>query len=87
MLPGLIADGHRAAASRQALDQARPSSVYTLASSVLSKVGSYEQARLTADRARTWAEVSSSPLAAAAPPGNWRSCCATRTATARPGAS
>ncbi|MGW2103810.1 helix-turn-helix domain-containing protein [Streptomyces olivaceoviridis] len=65
-LPGLIADGHRAAASRQDLDQARLSSVYTLASSVLSKVGSYEQARLTADRARTWAEVSGSPLAAAA---------------------
>ncbi|KUN17682.1 DNA-binding protein [Streptomyces corchorusii] len=66
VLPGLIADGHRAAASRQDLDQARLSSVYTLASSVLSKVGSYEQARLTADRARTWAEVSGSPLAAAA---------------------
>ncbi|MET7816082.1 helix-turn-helix transcriptional regulator [Streptomyces sp. NPDC005395] len=66
VLPGLIADGHRAAASRRDLDQARLSSVYTLASSVLSKVGSYERARLTADRARTWAEVSGSPLAAAA---------------------
>ncbi|MFF9310911.1 helix-turn-helix domain-containing protein [Streptomyces sp. NPDC014748] len=65
-LPGLIADGHRAAASRRDVDRARLSSVYTLASSVLGKVGSYERARLTADRARTWAEVSGSPLAAAA---------------------
>nr|WP_217422907.1 helix-turn-helix transcriptional regulator [Streptomyces sp. 8P21H-1] len=66
VLPGLIADGHRAAASRQDLDQARLSAVYTLTSSVLSKVGSYERARLTADRSRTWAEVSGSPLAEAA---------------------
>ncbi|MDQ0771566.1 transcriptional regulator with XRE-family HTH domain [Streptomyces aurantiacus] len=66
VLPGLIADGHRAAASRRDLDQARLSAVYALASSVLGKVGSYKRARLTADRARTWAEVSGSPLAAAA---------------------
>ncbi|MGW4238686.1 helix-turn-helix domain-containing protein [Streptomyces sp. NPDC004749] len=68
-LPGLIADGHDAAASRQELDQARLSSVYSLAAAVLSKLGSYEQARLTADRARTWAEVSGSPLAEP-PPGS-----------------
>ncbi|WP_455362135.1 transcriptional regulator [Streptomyces sp. SYSU K21746] len=66
VLPGLIADGHAAAASRRELDQARLSSVYSLAAAVLSKLGSYEQARLTADRARTWAEVSGSPLASAA---------------------
>lgn len=65
-LPGLIADGHAAARSRRELDQARLSSVYSLAAAVLSKLGSYEQARLTADRARTWAEVSGSPLASAA---------------------
>ncbi|MDV7214877.1 helix-turn-helix domain-containing protein [Streptomyces prunicolor] len=65
-LPGLIADGHAAASSRRELDQARLSSVYSLAAAVLSKLGSYEQARLTADRARTWAEVSGSPLASAA---------------------
>ncbi|MFD8521894.1 helix-turn-helix domain-containing protein [Streptomyces capillispiralis] len=65
-LPALIADGHSAAASRQILDQARLSSVYSLASAVLIKLGSYDRARLTADRARTWAEVSGSPLAAAA---------------------
>ncbi|MEV0263161.1 helix-turn-helix transcriptional regulator [Streptomyces sp. NPDC050617] len=65
-LPGLIADGHSAADSRRALDQARLSSVYSLGAAVLNKLGSYERARLTADRARTWAEVSGSPLAAAA---------------------
>ncbi|SCD69590.1 hypothetical protein GA0115239_105930 [Streptomyces sp. BpilaLS-43] len=66
VLPGLIGDGHAAASSRRELDQARLSSVYSLGAAVLSKVGSYEQARLTADRARTWAEVSGSPLASAA---------------------
>ncbi|MGW6239479.1 helix-turn-helix domain-containing protein [Streptomyces sp. NPDC055094] len=66
VLPGLIADGHAVASSRGELDQARLSSVYSLAAAVLNKLGSYEQARLTADRARTWAEVSGSPLASAA---------------------
>ncbi|MEU8623132.1 helix-turn-helix transcriptional regulator [Streptomyces sp. NPDC048623] len=66
LLPGLIADGHAAAASRRELDQARLSSVYSLSTALLIKLGSYEQARLTADRARTWAEVSGSPLARAA---------------------
>jgi transcriptional regulator with XRE-family HTH domain len=66
VLPGLIADGHAAASSRRELDQARLSSVYSLAAAVLSKLGSYPRARLTADRARTWAEVSGSPLASAA---------------------
>lgn len=66
LLPGLLADGHAAASSRRELDQARMSSVYSLSAALLIKLGSYEQARLTADRARTWAEVSGSPLAAAA---------------------
>jgi transcriptional regulator with XRE-family HTH domain len=65
-LPGLIADAHAAAATRAALDQARLSAVYSLATAILSKLGSYDRARLTADRARTWAEVSGSPLATAA---------------------
>lgn len=65
-LPGLIADAHGAAATRAALDQARLSTVYSLTTAVLSKIGSYDRARLTADRARTWAEASGSPLAAAA---------------------
>ncbi|MFJ9396967.1 multiprotein-bridging factor 1 family protein [Streptomyces californicus] len=66
LLPGLLADGHAAASSRRELDQARLSSAYSLSAALLIKLGSYEQARLTADRARTWAEVSGSPLAAAA---------------------
>lgn len=66
LLPGLLADGHAAAASRRELDQARLSSAYSLSAALLIKLGSYGQARLTADRARTWAEVSGSPLAAAA---------------------
>ncbi|MGI5405099.1 helix-turn-helix domain-containing protein [Streptomyces sp. CA-135486] len=65
-LPDLFADAHAAVASRRDLDQARLSSVYSLASAVLIKLGSYDRARLTADRARTWAQVSGSPLAAAA---------------------
>lgn len=66
LLPDLIADGHAAASSRRELDQARLSSVYSLSAALLSKLGSYDQARLTADRARTWAEVSGSSLASAA---------------------
>ncbi|MBL1081759.1 helix-turn-helix transcriptional regulator [Streptomyces actinomycinicus] len=65
-LPGLIADAHSAARAHHTLGQARLSTVYSLASSVLIKLGSYDRARLTADRARTWAEVSGSPLVAAA---------------------
>ncbi len=70
-LPGLIADGHAAASRRRELDQARLSSVYSLATALLIKLGTYEQARRTADRARTWAEVSGSPLAAAAAAREW----------------
>jgi transcriptional regulator with XRE-family HTH domain len=65
-LPDLLADAHAATTSRRSLDQARLSSVYSLASAVLIKFGAYDRARLTADRARTWAEVSGSPLAVAA---------------------
>lgn len=65
-LPGLIADAHSAVMSRSSLDYARLSTVYSLTSALLSKMGGYDRARLTADRARTWAEVSGSPLATAA---------------------
>lgn len=65
-LPGLIADAHAAATTRAPVDQARLSAVYSLATAVLSKLESYDRARLTADRARTWAEVADSPLASAA---------------------
>ncbi|WP_062217235.1 helix-turn-helix transcriptional regulator [Streptomyces sp. NBRC 109706] len=65
-LPGLIADAHAAAGTRGDFDRARLSTVYSLTSALLVKLGRYDRARLTADRARTWAEVSGSPLAAAA---------------------
>lgn len=70
-LPSLLADGHDAARSRRDLDQVRLSFLYSLASAVLVKIGSYDRARSTADRARTWAEVSGSPLAAAAAARQW----------------
>ncbi|MEW2127904.1 helix-turn-helix transcriptional regulator [Streptomyces sp. NPDC007259] len=66
LLPSLLADAHATASSRRELDQARLSSVYSLSAALLIKLGSYDRARLTADRARTWAEVSGSALAAAA---------------------
>lgn len=51
---------------RPSPDRARLSTVYSLATAAPIKLGAYDRARLTADRARTWAEVSGSPLAAAA---------------------
>ncbi|MFF8618231.1 helix-turn-helix domain-containing protein [Streptomyces sp. NPDC015350] len=66
-LPGLLGDAHHAAArSRSDLDHARLSSCYSLASQVLIKVGRLDRARITADRATTYASLSGSPLAAAA---------------------
>ncbi|WP_406186222.1 multiprotein-bridging factor 1 family protein [Streptomyces sp. NBC_01006] len=66
-LPSLLADAHQAASeTRRDLDYARLSSAYTIASQLLNKLGQYKQSRLTADRATLYAEVSGSPLAAAA---------------------
>ncbi|MFZ3492152.1 transcriptional regulator [Streptomyces sp. 5.8] len=65
-LPGLLGDAHHAAAARRDIDYARLSSAYTLAATVLNKLGEYGPGRMTADRAATYAEVSGSPLAAAA---------------------
>lgn len=65
-LPDLIADGHDAAGTRRELDQARLSSVYSLTAAVLIKLGCHDRARSAADQARSWAEVSGSPLASAA---------------------
>ncbi|MEH0564383.1 helix-turn-helix transcriptional regulator [Streptomyces silvae] len=66
-LPGLIGDAHDGARrTRSDLAYARLSSTYSLASQVLVKVGRYDRARLTADRATVYAELSNSPLAAAA---------------------
>ncbi|GGV55324.1 transcriptional regulator [Streptomyces spectabilis] len=65
-LHGLLGDAHHAARSRRAADLARLSVTYSLASQVLIKTGHYPQARLAADRAATYGDWSSSPLAAAA---------------------
>ncbi|WP_149828576.1 helix-turn-helix domain-containing protein [Streptomyces tailanensis] len=65
-LPGLLADAHDAARSRTDLAHARLSSCYSLAAQLLVKIGRYDRARLTADRATVYAELSGSPLATAA---------------------
>ncbi|MET9089095.1 helix-turn-helix domain-containing protein [Streptomyces sp. NPDC004237] len=67
-LPGLLADAHDAARAktRSDLSYARLSSCYSLAAQLLVKIGHYDRARITADRATVYAEVSGSPLAAAA---------------------
>jgi transcriptional regulator with XRE-family HTH domain len=65
-LPGLLADAHDAARVRSDLAHARLSSCYSLAAQLLVKIGRYDRARLTADRATVYAELSGSPLAGAA---------------------
>ncbi|MFD7663531.1 helix-turn-helix transcriptional regulator [Streptomyces sp. NPDC059788] len=65
-LPGLLGDAHVAARSRQELALARLSTTYSLLSQVLTKIGRYEQSRQAADRATVYADLSGSPLAAAA---------------------
>lgn len=65
-LPGLLADAHHGARSRDDLAHARLSACYSLAAQVLTKIGRYDQARLTADRATVYADLSGSPLVAAA---------------------
>ncbi|MGW0316089.1 helix-turn-helix domain-containing protein [Streptomyces flavidovirens] len=65
-LPGLLADARKAAQSRQEVDVARLSACYSLTSQVLTKIGSYDQSRLSADRAAIYADLSGSPLVAAA---------------------
>ncbi|MEW1546196.1 transcriptional regulator [Streptomyces tsukubensis] len=65
-LPRLIGDAHQAARTHTAVDHARLSACYSLATQVLGKIGRYERARLTADRATTYADLSGSPIASAA---------------------
>ncbi|MYX26781.1 helix-turn-helix domain-containing protein [Streptomyces sp. SID8381] len=65
-LPGLLGDAHHVAQTRADLDHARLSACYTLASQVLVKIGRHDRARITADRAVTYAALSGSALAAAA---------------------
>ncbi|MEU4682849.1 helix-turn-helix transcriptional regulator [Streptomyces xinghaiensis] len=66
VLPGLLADAHHAARGREEIAFARLSAVYSLAAQVLIKIGRYDRARLTADRATVFADLSGSPLVAAA---------------------
>ncbi|MFE5845097.1 transcriptional regulator [Streptomyces niveus] len=65
-LPGLLADTHHVARTREPMPLARLSATYSLASQVLTKIGRYEQSRLSADRATVYADWSGSPLVAAA---------------------
>ncbi|WP_326797996.1 helix-turn-helix domain-containing protein [Streptomyces sp. NBC_01808] len=65
-LPTLLGDLHARARSGGEPAQARLSACYTLATHTLSKIGAYGQARLSGDRAATYAELSGFPLAQAA---------------------
>ncbi|MDX3025943.1 helix-turn-helix domain-containing protein [Streptomyces acidiscabies] len=65
-LPGLLADAHHSARSREEITLARLSAVYTLASQLLTKLGHYDQSRTTTDRALVYADLSGSAIAAAA---------------------
>jgi hypothetical protein len=66
-LPALLADLHaHARTTRDELAHARLSACYTLATHTLVKIGSYERARLTGDRAAADGELSGSALAQAA---------------------
>lgn len=64
-LPGLLADARQAAQSRQDIGLARLSACYSLTSQVLTKIGKYDQSRLSADRATIYADLSGSPLVTA----------------------
>ncbi|MDI5963432.1 helix-turn-helix domain-containing protein [Streptantibioticus silvisoli] len=66
LLPGLLADAQYAARSRHETALASLSATYSLASQILTKIGRYDQSRLAADRATVYAELSGSPLVAAA---------------------
>ncbi|MGW2491324.1 helix-turn-helix transcriptional regulator [Streptomyces sp. NPDC001606] len=65
-IPGLLADAHDSTRTRSHLDHARLSACYSLTSRVLIKIGRYDRARLTADRATIYATLSGSALVAAA---------------------
>ncbi|MDJ0463193.1 helix-turn-helix transcriptional regulator [Streptomyces sp. H27-C3] len=66
VIPDLLASAQAATGTRTDISYARLSACYALASQVLVKIGKYDQARLTADRAMTFADLSGSPLTAAA---------------------
>ncbi|WTB82544.1 helix-turn-helix transcriptional regulator [Streptomyces cellulosae] len=65
-LPDLLATAHARIRERTDIDYARLSACYSLTAQVLVKIGRYDQARLTADRAGLYADLSGSPLVSAA---------------------
>lgn len=65
-LPGLLGDAHEAARTRSDLGYGRLSACYSLAAQALIKIGSYHRARIAADRANVYADLSGSALVAAA---------------------
>ncbi|MFJ5608472.1 helix-turn-helix domain-containing protein [Streptomyces sp. NPDC093221] len=64
-VPGILADAHRAAESRTEPGYGQLSGCYSLAAQALAKVQSYDRARIAADRATVYADLSGSALAAA----------------------
>ncbi|MFD3352940.1 transcriptional regulator [Streptomyces fradiae] len=66
VLPDLLATAHARLRDHAEKDYAHLSACYSLTAQVLVKIGRYDQARLTADRAGLYAELSGSPLASAA---------------------
>jgi transcriptional regulator with XRE-family HTH domain len=66
VLPDLLATAHARIRDRAEISYARLSACYSLTAQVLVKIGRYDQARLTADRASLYADLSGSPLASAA---------------------
>jgi tetratricopeptide (TPR) repeat protein len=65
-LPDLLATAHARIRDRAEISYARLSAGYSLTAQVLVKIGRYDQARLTADRASLYADLSGSPSASAA---------------------
>ncbi|MFI0899320.1 transcriptional regulator [Streptomyces sp. NPDC020983] len=64
-LPAVLAGAHQAARPGSATGFGRLSTCYSLAVDVLTKIESYDQARVAADRATVYADLSGSVIAAA----------------------
>ncbi|MBM9435012.1 helix-turn-helix domain-containing protein [Actinacidiphila bryophytorum] len=65
-LPGLLGAAHQAARTRSDLGYGRLSACYGLTAQALIKIERYDSARIAADRATVYADLSGSALAAAA---------------------
>jgi transcriptional regulator with XRE-family HTH domain len=64
-LPGLLGDAHRSALNRTEAGFGQLSVCYSFAVDVLTKFGSYDRARIAADRATVYADLSGSVIAGA----------------------